>query len=77
MVTLASIVALLNQRKSKVLRYAEAALSESQFRAFRGLVLDEFGRDGLEKDLERLMAERSKGTDRAGQDAQRKGVPNG
>ncbi len=61
MVTLASIVALLNQRKSRVLRIAEAALPEKQFQAFRGLVLDEFGREGLEKDLERLMAEREHG----------------
>ena len=74
MVTLDSIVALLNQRKARVLRYAEAALPETQFRAFRGLVLDELGREGLEGDLERLMAERNKGTDRAGQYMQRKEV---
>ena len=74
MVTLDSIVALLNQRKARVLRYAEAALPETQFRAFRGLVLDELGREGLEGDLERLMAERNKGPDRAGQYMQRKEV---
>ncbi len=61
MVNLAAIVELLNHRKSRVLRYAEAALPETQFRAFRGLVLDEFGREGLEKDLERLMVEREHG----------------
>lgn len=55
---LAAIFALLNQRKNRVLRIAEAALPETQFRAFRGLLLDEFGREGLEKDLERLAAER-------------------
>ena len=75
MVTLAAIVALLNQRKNRVLRVAEAALPETQFRAFRGLVLDEFGREGLEKDLERLMAEQEAGTERAGRYAQRKEVP--
>lgn len=61
MVSLPAIVALLNHRKSRILRMAEAALPESQFRAFRGLVLDEFGREGLERDLERLMAERENG----------------
>lgn len=61
MVNLPAIVALLNHRKNRVLRIAEAALPETQFRAFRGLVLDEFGREGLEKDLERLMAEREQG----------------
>ena len=54
---LPAILTLLNQRKNRVLRYAEAALPETQFRAFRGLLLDEFGRDGLERDLERLVAE--------------------
>ena len=54
---LSAILALLNQRKNRILRIAEAALPERQFLAFRGLLLDEFGRDGLERDLERLMAE--------------------
>lgn len=58
MVTLPAILALLNPRKNRVLRYAEAALPESQFRAFRGLLLDELGREGLERDLGRLVAER-------------------
>ena len=61
MVTLPAILALLNPRKNRVLRFAEAALPETQFRAFRGLLLDEFGREGLEKDLERLVAEREQG----------------
>ena len=57
MVMLPAILALLNQRKNRVLRIAEAALPETQFRAFRGLLLDEFGRDGLDRDLARLVAE--------------------
>lgn len=72
---LPDILALLNQRKSRVLRIAEAALPETQFRAFRGLLLDEFGREGLERDLERLMAGHDSGTERAGRYVQRKGVP--
>ena len=61
MVTLPAIFVLLNLRKKRVLSIAEAALPETQFRAFRGLLLDEFGREGLERDLERLMAEREQG----------------
>ena len=61
MVTLPAIFVLLNLRKKRVLSIAEAALPEAQFRAFRGLLLDEFGREGLERDLERLMAEREQG----------------
>lgn len=50
----------LNPRKNRVLRFAEAALPDSQFRAFRGLFLDEFGRNGLERELERIVAEQEK-----------------
>lgn len=72
---LAAIVALLNQRKSRALRLAEASLPPSQFWAFRRCFLDEFGRDGLERDLERLLVEQERGTDRAGRYEQRKEVP--
>ena len=75
MVVLPAVLALLNQRKNRILRIAEAALPERQFLAFRGLLLDEFGRDGLERDLERLIAESEDGTGRAGRYAQRKEVP--
>jgi hypothetical protein len=56
-VTLLQLVALVNQRKGRILQVAEAALPERQFRAFRRCVLDELGRDGLERDLERALAE--------------------
>ena len=45
------IVGLVNLHVSKVLTVAEAALPESQFKAFRKLVLDEFGRNGLETEV--------------------------
>lgn len=51
-----------NARKNRALRLAEAALPESQFRAFRGLFLDEFGRNGLERELERIVAEQERRT---------------
>jgi hypothetical protein len=52
-----SLTDALNARKNRALRIAEAALPESQFRAFRSLFLDEFGRSGLEEDLARIVAE--------------------
>ena len=50
----------INARKTRVLRYAQAALPESQFHAYRGLLLDEFGRNGLEVELERIVADYEK-----------------
>ncbi|MBT3368177.1 MAG: hypothetical protein HN416_13575 [Nitrospina sp.] len=49
------IVGLVNLHVSKVLTVAEAALPESQFKAFRKLVLDEFGRNGLETEVYDLI----------------------
>lgn len=54
---LAALLETINARKNRALRYAETALPESQFRAFRSLFLDEFGRNGLERELERIVAE--------------------
>lgn len=50
-------VALLNARKSKILTYAQIAMTEHQFKAFRTLVLDEFGKNGLESELNQLLNE--------------------
>lgn len=47
----------INARKNKALQLAQVGLTESQFRAFRGLFLDEFGRNGLESDLARIVAD--------------------
>lgn len=54
MVTLQQVLDVLNPRKKQILLVAESSLAESQFRAFRTLMLNELGRDGLERDLERL-----------------------
>ena len=50
------ILELLNPRKNRVLLIAEASMSESQFKAFRRLFLNEFGKNGFEKELERVLA---------------------
>ena len=59
MVTLPPILELLNARKNRTLLLAQAALSESQFRAFKTLFLDEFGQKGLESELAREALNKS------------------
>ncbi len=53
-----AIVELLNARKKQTLLFAQSSMSESQFKAFRQLFLNEFGKSGLEKDLEKVLAEK-------------------
>jgi hypothetical protein len=57
MVMLQAIVQALNARKNRVLLFAEASLPRERFQAFRKLFLGEFGRDGLERELARIIAE--------------------
>lgn len=57
MVTLQLILDLLSARKNRVLLVAQAALPESQFQAFRQILLNEFGRSGLESELARIFTE--------------------
>jgi len=54
---LAVMLEAINARKNRALLYAEMALPESQFKAFRRGFLDEFGRNGLESELARIVAE--------------------
>jgi hypothetical protein len=65
MTLLSVLLAAVDARKNQVLRIAQASLPENQFRAYRGLFLDEFGRNGLESELERIVAdyEKLKGKD--------------
>ena len=51
MVTKEAILPLINARLNRLLLIAQAALPEHQFEAFRRLILDEFGRAGLIRDL--------------------------
>lgn len=52
---LAQVVSLLNKHKNKLLLLAESSLPEAQFRAYRKLVLDDLGENGLEKELKELF----------------------
>ncbi len=54
MVSKELIIELVNDRVKHVLLVAEAALPPTQFQAFRTVVLNHFGRNGLVGDLEFL-----------------------
>ena len=55
MVSQDQIVQLVNARVKKILDFAELSLPQDKFPIFRKLTLDEFGRSGLVKELERGM----------------------
>lgn len=59
---------LINKRLNKVLLFAESSLPRSQFLAFRKLTLDEFGKSGIEKELEWLSRSTREGKERLGQE---------
>jgi len=46
----------INPRLNRLLLFGQMAMSESQFKAFRKLVLDELGNSGLHQDLDRLLS---------------------
>jgi len=52
-----ALLPLVNARLNRVLLIAQAALPEHQFEAFRRLILDEFGRAGLIRDLNTVLGE--------------------
>lgn len=52
------ILQLLNARKNRVLLVAQSSLPDSQYKAFRQIFLNEFGKGGLEKELEQVLAEK-------------------
>ena len=54
MVTKIEVMELVNQRVTRILLVAQAALPAGQFQAFRTVVLNEFGRNGLVGELDRL-----------------------
>lgn len=55
MVNKEEIERVINGHLNRVLLVAESSLSQSQFQAFRKLTLDEFGRNGLGKELDRIF----------------------
>lgn len=57
---LETIKRLINQRVGRLLLFGQSALNETQFQAFRKLVLDEFGRSGLAAELDRVLQEQRK-----------------
>ena len=57
MVSTAQVLKLVNSHVKHILRVAEVALLPRQFEAYRTLVLNEFGRNGLGRELERLESQ--------------------
>lgn len=55
MVKRSQIEQLINFRLNEVLLVAQAALPENQFTAFRKFTLNQFGKSGLSKELDRLF----------------------
>jgi hypothetical protein len=55
MVTQEQIIKLVNARMNKILSFAELAMPQEKFTLFRKLTLDEFGKSGLVKELERVV----------------------
>ena len=49
------ILEIYNEVRKRVLLYGQTSLTESQFEAFRKLVMDEFGKSGAEGRMERLF----------------------
>lgn len=67
--SLDTIIDLISKRRDRVLLYGQSSLTESQYTAFRKLVLDEFGRNGLETELRQLNHTNGQdATDRNGSD---------
>lgn len=57
MVVRDEVMKLVNTSLSEVLDVAQAALPESQFRAFRKLVLNQFGQARFGKGLDRVLGD--------------------
>jgi len=55
MVTKEEILTLINNRVKKILDLAELSLPQDKFQLFRKMTLDEFGKSGLVKELERVL----------------------
>ncbi len=49
------ILDMLSERKSRLLLTAQVGLPANQFDAYRKILLDELGRNGFERDLEKIL----------------------
>lgn len=60
MVTKESLLPIIHVRVKKILDLAELCLPEDKFILFRKLTLNEFGKSGLEKELERVFCSKER-----------------
>lgn len=65
---ISKVISLLNTRKSRLLTYAQLAMTEHQFKAYKTLLLDELGERGLEKELKEMLNEKQHGMGRNGRE---------
>jgi hypothetical protein len=70
MINFDTIRNLIKARMKRVLDFGELALTPNQFAAFRKLVLDEFGKSGLESELEQVFRGQHKDRDGMGRPTQ-------
>ena len=54
---LPAILDLLSERKNRLLLTAQVGLPANQFEAYRKILLDELGRNGFERDLEKVLSQ--------------------
>lgn len=52
---LPAILEMLSERKNRLLLTAQVGLPANQFDAYRKILLDELGRNGFERDLEKIL----------------------
>lgn len=52
---LSAILEMLSERKNRLLLTAQVGLPANQFDAYRKILLDELGRNGFERDLEKIL----------------------
>lgn len=73
---LPKILEKLDEHKNHLLQVAAVGMADSQFKAYRTIVLDTLGRNGFQQDLEKILAQHTEWNG-AGRNTQaRKEVPN-
>lgn len=56
---LAEILERLSERKNRLLQVAQVGLPNNQFEAYRKILLDELGKNGFERDLEKVLMQQT------------------
>lgn len=73
---LPKILEKLDEHKNHLLQVAAVGMAESQFKAYRTIVLDALGRNGFQQDLEKILAQHTERNGTGRPIHARKEVPN-